>query len=64
MSTGIKSALFCLSNCIYLRIPKPAKTERDPAAERVSIHPGYGSRIEDIMMEGLKIRTGTLPLCF
>lgn len=38
--------------------------ERLPAAAKESVQPWKGSYNEQIMIDGLRIRTGTLPLFF
>ena len=62
-STGIMSPLVSLLATKYLIAPIAVNKVKAPAAARVSIHPGYGCSCEQIMIEGLKMRRGTLPLC-
>ena len=48
----------------YLVIPEQTIIDKVPAAAIESVQPGYGSEIEHIMMEGLNINNGMLPLFF
>jgi len=45
-------------------MPRDPKYVRPPAAEIESVHPSYGSAVEEAMIEGLTITTLTCYLFF